>query len=55
MEVVKENVNSRLLVSTLNKTNENVSTVMGIMFLNNKGIVSRKVNTLINVKKGGTK
>lgn len=45
---IKKN-NSRLLVPTLNKTNENVLTVMGIMFLNNKGVVSRKVNTLINI------
>ena len=39
-----------MLVPTLNKTNENVSTVMGIMFLNNKGIVSRKVDTLMEVR-----
>ena len=39
-----------MLVPTLNKTNENVSTVMGIMFLNNKGIVSRNVNTLMEVR-----
>ena len=49
-EVVKENVNSRLLVSTLNKTNKNVSTIMGIIFLNNKGIVFRKVDTLMEVR-----
>ena len=28
--------NCRLLVPTLNKTNQNVSAVMGIIFLNNK-------------------
>ena len=39
-----------MLVPTLNKTNENVTTVMGIMFLNNKGIVFRKVNTLMEVR-----
>ena len=50
MEVIKENVNSRLLVSTLNKTNQNVSAVMGIIFLNNKGIVFRKVDTLMEVR-----
>ena len=50
MEVVKENVKSRLLVSTLNKTNQNVSAVMGIIFLNNKGIVFRKVDTLMEVR-----
>jgi len=50
MEVVKENVKSRLLVSTLNKTNKNVSAVMGIIFLNNKGIVFRKVDTLMEVR-----
>ena len=50
MEVVKENVKSRLLVSTLNKTNKNVSTIMGIIFLNNKGIVFRKVDTLMEVR-----
>ena len=50
MEVVKENVNGRLLVSTLNKTNKNVSTIMGIIFLNNKGIVFRKVDTLMEVR-----
>ena len=50
MEVIKENVNSRLLVSTLNKTNQNVSTIMGIIFLNNKGIVFRKVDTLMEVR-----
>ena len=50
MEVVKENVNGRLLVSTLNKTNQNVSAVMGIIFLNNKGIVFRKVDTLMEVR-----
>ena len=49
-EVVKENVNSRLLVSTLNKTNKNISTIMGIIFLNNKGIVFRKVDTLMEVR-----
>ena len=51
MEVVKENVKSLLLVSTLNKTNQNVSAVMGIIFLNNKGIVFRKVDTLMEVRK----
>ena len=50
MEVVKENVKSRLLVSTLNKTNKNISTIMGIIFLNNKGIVFRKVDTLMEVR-----
>jgi hypothetical protein len=40
-----------LLVSTLNKTNKNVSAVMGIIFLNNKGIVFRKVNTLTGGEK----
>ena len=50
MEVVKENVKSRLLVPTLNKTNQNVSAVMGIIFLNNKGIVFRKVDTLMEVR-----
>ena len=50
MEVIKENVNSRLLVSTLNKTNKNVSAVMGIIFLNNKGVVFRKVDTLMEVR-----
>ena len=39
-----------MLVPTLNKTNEKVSTVMGIMFLNNKGIVFRNVNTLMEVR-----
>ena len=42
--------NCRLLVPTLNKTNQNVSTVMGIIFFNNKGIVFRKVNTLMEVR-----
>ena len=51
MEVVKENVKSLLLVSTLNKTKQNVSAVMGIIFLNNKGIVFRKVDTLMEVRK----
>ena len=50
MEVVKENVKSRLLVPTLNKTNQNVSTVMEIIFFNNKGIVFRKVDTLMEVR-----
>ena len=50
MEVVKKNVNSRLLVSTLNKTNKNVSTIMGMIFLNNKGIVFRKVDKLMEVR-----
>jgi hypothetical protein len=39
-----------LLAPTLNKTNQNVSTVMEIIFFNNKGIVFRKVNTLMEVR-----
>ena len=42
--------NCRLLVPTLNKTNQNVSAVMGIIFFNNKGIVFRKVDTLMEVR-----
>ena len=45
-----EKDNCRLLVPTLNKTNQNVSAVMGIIFLNNKGIVFRKVDTLMEVR-----
>ena len=43
--------NCRLLVPTLNKTNQNVSTIMGIIFSNNRGIVFRKVDTLTGGEK----
>lgn len=51
MEVVKENVNSRLLVSTLNKTNKNELIVVRTNYSIVKQFVLRKVNTLT----GGSK
>ena len=50
MEVVKENVNSRLLVSTLNKTNKNELIVVRTNCLIVEPIVLRKVNTLMEVR-----
>ena len=50
MEVIKENVNSRLLVSTLNKTNKNELIVVRTNYSIVEPIVSRKVNTLMEVR-----
>ena len=50
MEVVKENVNSRLLVSTLNKTNKNELIVVRTNYSIVEPIVFRKVNTLMEVR-----
>ena len=49
-EVVKENVNSRLLVSTLNKTNKNELIVVRTNYSIVEPIVFRKVNTLMEVR-----
>ena len=50
MEVIKENVNSRLLVSTLNKTNKNELIVVRTNYSIVEPIVFRKVNTLMEVR-----